>query len=120
MADKIAPGVWHEDLGEPAAIGHVHFEEQKARLRKRRDGGTWYVIVGVGMLFAASISTAFVAGGVLLVLWGAATYLWFSVRLGKLEDPWNDEELDRWEAEHLKSHEAEGLPSEADDEWRDL
>jgi hypothetical protein len=115
MADKIASGSWHEggpprreddslqdaDAHDPGpAPGHDPRETARRaeadRLRARRDNARWSAVVGFALLFAASFSSAFLFGGVGMIVYGVtATILW-SARLRKVEgDPWAyDAELD--------------------------
>lgn len=86
-------------LSAPADIQ----EAELARLKKRRDASGWYAVAGMGMLFAGGFSTALAVGGVLMVAYGASTYMYWSRRLTKVDDPWDDEEMDAWEREHFGS-----------------
>lgn len=84
-------------LQEP---GDAH-EAVLARMRRRRDAGTWYAVTGVAMLFGGSIHVGFAIGGVFMVLGGATAYLYWGYRLTKAEDPWDDEDIDAWERDHF-------------------
>lgn len=94
------------------------------RITAKRDQGLWYVVAGIGLLFAGSISTAFSIGGVLSVGFGVLQYGRHSIRLARRrEDPWKDPELDQWEEEHYGDGEggdAEGesiVNSDPDSAW---
>lgn len=76
-------------------------EAKLARLKKRRDSAGWYAVAGTGMLFMGSFSTGLAVGGVLMVSYGALGYLYWGRRITKLDDPWDDDEVDAWEDEHL-------------------
>ncbi len=76
-------------------------ELQMDRMRSRRDGSRWYAVMGVGMLFAGSFSTAFLVGGVLSLGYGLTAYGYWAWRMKRLYDPWKDEELDAWEDQHF-------------------
>ena len=78
-------------------------EAELNRLRSRRDSGAWYAVVGTGMLFMAGFSTALAVGGVFMVLFGGLNYLYWSRRITKHDDPWDDPEMDQWEEEHFDS-----------------
>lgn len=71
-------------------------EETIARLTAKRDNARWSAVVGFGLLFAASFSTAFVLGGVAMIGYGAAASIYWSRRLHRLKgDPWQfDPDLD--------------------------
>jgi hypothetical protein len=66
------------------------------RLRSRRDNARWSAVVGFGLLFAASVHTAFLLGGVVMIAYGATVSMYWSSRLRKLQgDPWDyDPDLD--------------------------
>jgi hypothetical protein len=66
------------------------------RLRSRRDSARWSAVVGFGLLFAGSFNSAFLFGGVGMILYGAAASVYWSTRLRKLQgDPWDfDPDLD--------------------------
>ncbi len=70
--------------------------ETVARLTAKRDNARWSAVVGFGLLFAASFSTAFVLGGVAMIGYGAAASIYWSRRLHRLKgDPWAyDPDLD--------------------------
>jgi hypothetical protein len=99
---------------EPSA--GLFTDPQEARLEKlraRRDHARWYAVAGVGLLFAASFHTGFLIGGVLMVLYGATLYGVTGRQIAKIEDPWNDPELDEWEARELSG---EPHPDEEDED----
>ena len=91
MADKIAPGAWHESPPDPKPA-----TSEADRLRSRRDNARWSAVVGFVMLFAASFSAAFAAGGVLMIGYGVVASIVWGRKLRKLEgDPWAyDPDLD--------------------------
>lgn len=66
------------------------------RFTQRRNNGRWTAAVGFAMLFGASILTALLVGGVLMVAYGAGTSLYWSWRIRRIKgDPWAyDPELD--------------------------
>lgn len=110
MADKIAPGVTHEpsDRSDDGSDGtgsldyeEVRREKKMDRLRKRRDSALWYIVVGIGALFAGNLHVGLAVGGVLMVAYGAGLYIFQSVRMARVHDPWQDPELDAWEEEHF-------------------
>lgn len=126
MADKIASGAWHEggppsgdprpphDDGDTGGRGPQHHEphdgddprpltpeerakrQQADKLRTRRDNARWSAVVGFALMFGASFHSAFLFGGVAMVLYGATASVWWSVQLRKVEgDPWAyDPDLD--------------------------
>ncbi len=121
MTDKIAPGVTRD--GPPAGEGTLDYEEVRRekhleRLRKRRDSAMWYVIVGIGALFAGGLHIGLAVGGVLMVAYGAGVYIFHSVRMARLHDPWQDEELDAWEQEHFGDTRSEGDDAPGQEERR--
>lgn len=71
-------------------------EHEVERLRARRDNARWSAVVGFGLLFGASFHSAFLAGGVAMILYGAGASVWWSTRLRKVQgDPWDyDPDLD--------------------------
>lgn len=133
MTDKIAPGVTHEPSGEGSLdYEEVRHEKRLQRLRKRRDSAMWYAIVGIALLFAGGLHVGMAVGGVLMVAYGASLYIFQSVRMARLHDPWQDEELDAWEEEHFGDTRKEGddAPEQkerrrhdgevVDEPWRDF
>lgn len=93
--EKIAAGAWSE-----APVRAPHRPRPPAddveRLRERRDSARWSAVVGFALLFAASFSSAFLFGGVGMILYGAAASVYWSARLRKVQgDPWDfDPDLD--------------------------
>lgn len=97
MAEKIGSGSWRG--GEPRDEGPRRPEPDHSeveRLRGRRDNARWSAVVGFAMLFAASFSVAFAAGGVLMIVYGVTASFYWSRRLRKVQgDPWAyDPDLD--------------------------
>lgn len=108
MTDKIAPGSYHE-----APVLDVHElarEDAYAANQKKRDQGVWYAVAGIGLIFAGSISTALSIGGMLMVVYGIAHYIRYSLKMARhSDDPWKDPELDAWEESHYgEGEEMEG------------
>lgn len=100
MPDKIGQGVIWE--APPSAEAEaVRIERELERLREKRDNARWYVVAGFGMLFAGSFSIYFAMGGVLMSAYGVWGYLYWSRRIKKVEDPWDDEDIDAWEREEF-------------------
>lgn len=66
------------------------------RLRAKRDNARWSAVVGFGLLFGAGFSSAFLAGGVAMIAYGASVSVYWSMRLRRLQgDPWAyDPDLD--------------------------
>lgn len=77
-------------------------QEEMDRLQNRRDDSKWYLVLGVGMMFAGGVSVAIAAGGALMVLYGFGAYLYWNHRMKRLYDPWKDEELEAWEEEEMQ------------------
>lgn len=94
---------------DPHAVDVIDLQErEEAATQAKRDQGLWYVIVGIALLFAGNLSTAFSVGGVLSVLYGVFQYARHAIALARLrDDPWKDQELDAWEEEHY----GDGPPS---------
>ena len=94
-ADKIASGAWGES---PPRAPHRPRPpaDEVDRLRSRRDNARWSAVVGFGLLFAGSFSSAFLFGGVGMIAYGATASVYWSTRLRKLlGDPWDfDPDLD--------------------------
>jgi hypothetical protein len=84
-------------IGEAAELE----ESRRAAMQRKRDAGAWYGVTGIAMLFAGSFHVGFAVGGVFMVIGGAVVYLYWSRRLGQVEDPWDDADLDAWEQEHF-------------------
>ncbi|MEK6974790.1 MAG: hypothetical protein AABY18_00445 [Candidatus Thermoplasmatota archaeon] len=84
------------------------------RLRARRDNARWSAVVGFGLLFGASFSSAFLAGGVAMIAYGATVSMYWSWRLRGLQgDPWAfDPDLDGPQAPEWSRT---GNPPAADD-----
>ena len=101
VPDKIAQGVIWEPPATPQEAAK-RIEAELGRLRDRRDAARWYVVAGFGMLFAGGFSIYFAMGGVVMATYGAVAYMYWSRRMGLVEDPWDDEEIDRWEQEELQ------------------
>lgn len=70
--------------------------DEVERLTARRDSARWSAVVGFGLLFAASFSTAFLFGGVGMIAYGVVASMYWSTRLRAAKgDPWAyDPDLD--------------------------
>ena len=70
--------------------------DEVERLTARRDSARWSAVVGFGLLFAASFSTAFLFGGVGMIAYGVVASIYWSTRLRVAKgDPWAyDPDLD--------------------------
>lgn len=92
-------------------------EENIARLTAKRDNARWSAVVGFGLLFAASFSTAFVLGGVAMIGYGATASVYWSRRLLRLKgDPWQfDPDLDGPQAPAWSREGKPAPPHEHDD-----
>ncbi len=100
MPEKIGQGViWEQPASEAEA--HARHDEAVARLKKKRDDARWYIVAGIALLFAGSFSVYFAMGGVVMAVYGGATTFFYSWQLSRLDDPWDDEEIDAWEEEHF-------------------
>ena len=53
------------------------------RLTQRRDNARWSAVVGFALLFGASFSSAFLFGGVGMIVYGVAASMVWSLRLRK-------------------------------------
>ena len=84
-----------------AAGGPRQTVDEEARARQRRDDARWYIVAGVGMMFAGSFSVYFAMGGVVMAVYGGVAYGYWSRRMRGAYDAWKDEELDAWERENL-------------------
>lgn len=84
----------------------------------RRDRAVWYAVVGIGLMFAGQISTAFAIGGAGMVLFGIIEYVRWSLKRPRADDPWRDPDLDAWEEHHYG--EGDGLDSDAEADAPDL
>ena len=118
MADKIASGAWHEGPSRKP-IRPRPLAEETDRLRSRRDNARWSAVVGFGLLFAASFSSAFLLGGVGMIAYGATASVYWSTRLRKLQgDPWDfDPDLDGPQApEWSRTGKPPGKDDHAEDE----
>ncbi len=73
--------------------------DEAEKFKGRRDDAKWYIMMGVAMLFAGSISSYIAGGGALMCLWGLGTYGYWSYRMKGAYDPWKDPELEAWEDE---------------------
>lgn len=95
MAEKIGSGSWHEGPS-PTSDPRAGRDETIERLTQRRDNARWSAVVGFALLFGASFSSAFLFGGVAMILYGVSASMVWSLRLRKLQgDPWAyDPELD--------------------------
>ncbi len=85
----------------PPDMFPVDTQDKIARLRKRREHALWYAVVGTGLMFVGGIFWQIAVGGAMMALYGAAVYIWASVKITRMDDPWKDPELDAWEEEHF-------------------
>lgn len=69
--------------------------------RKLRSDAQWFFVVGFGMIFASGINTAFILGSVVMVSLAVVRYGQSIPLLRKAEDPWEDPEINAWEARQI-------------------
>lgn len=95
MDERIADGAWRDPPSRAPGRDEAR-RAQADRLRARRDSARWSAVVGFALLFAASFSSAFLFGGVAMILYGVGAAMVWSRQLRRLEgDPWAyDPELD--------------------------
>lgn len=100
MADKIGQGViWEQPPSDEARQAAV--DAKLEGLRKKRDDARWYIVAGIGLLFAGSFSIYFAMGGVFMAVYGTIVYFWMEWRIKQVDDPWDDEEIDAWERDNF-------------------
>lgn len=103
VAEKIGQGVILETHPRDTVDADDALEEEKDRLRNKRDAARGTAVLGTGMMFLASFSAGMAVGGALMLLFGGVGAFVWGRRLRALEDdPWNDSEIDAWEREQLK------------------
>ena len=63
---------------------------------------SWYVIMGVALMFTGTVNAYFAVGGALSAVYGSVATIYWGRRLTRLDDPWeHDPDLDAWEEEHF-------------------
>lgn len=85
----------------PVGQGSDFDAHRMEQFRKRRDDSRWYLVMGVGLMFAGAIHVALATGGAVMVLYGFGAYWYWGQRMKKLYDPWKDPELEAWEEEEM-------------------
>lgn len=68
----------------------------------KRGDAVWYAVVGIAMLFMSSFHWGIAVGGVLMVVYGTVRYTYFSKLAKSAYDPWDDDDLDSWEARQME------------------
>lgn len=80
-------------------------DERTKKLKSMRDSATWFILAGTAGLFLGTLNQAMALGGVVMIGFGVVSYAVLSVMLKKhVDDPWEDEEIDAWEAEFTESN----------------
>ncbi len=98
-------------------FGDDHEGRPEPKWKVRRERAVWYGVVGIGLMFAGQISTAFAVGGAGMALFGIVEYIRWTLKRPKADDPWRDPDIDAWEDAHYSG---EGLADEAEADAPDV